>query len=299
MPAEPVSLAQLQNQRSGPSTQPQPRKKATAATGKKSTNSPISDSDGSDLEIQEADEPSPVPPTRPTDEMGAAKYDTMQAVWSPRNKPPEVDKVKNAMVTFKDVVKSVRDAWKESTQAMKMAENKGENDKATKIKEDVVLRRRVINAVVTTALEKGHPRIVEKYVHSHSHSLTRLADHCCGHRSQKKRIVSFHVIRLVLDSQSVSLIMALNKGCYLRRQSLRVCVLCPRQWRRRMESNRDSTSLLLWSRCGRYSPYSRGDVEDPACASNRMHIGRSILLTSGHTICTACRVYLAMLDPDY
>lgn len=92
------------------------------------------------------------------------EYDTLQAVWSPRNRRPNADKVKNALVAFKDVVKRVRDAWKESSQAMKIAENKEENDRAAQLKKDVVLQRRLMDVVVSTTLEKGHPAIVEKYV---------------------------------------------------------------------------------------------------------------------------------------
>lgn len=92
------------------------------------------------------------------------EYDTLRAVWSPRNRRPNADKVKNALVAFKDVVKRVRDAWKESSQAMKIAENKEENDRAAQLKKDVVLQRRLMDVVVSTTLEKGHPAIVEKYV---------------------------------------------------------------------------------------------------------------------------------------
>lgn len=224
---QPVNITGLQKQKSVPKAQSSKTKEAKIrATGKKPNASPSSESDSgdSDLEVQEADEPSPIPPTRPVEAVAAAEYDTLRAVWSPRNRPPHVDKVKSALVTFKDVVKAIRDAWKESVQKMKTAENKGETDAAAKIKADVILRRRVISAVVTTALEKGHPRIVEKYVHSLPCPLTLLADRCYGHRSQK-RIVSFSiVILLVVDPQHVFLIMAISKGYFTcaRRMSLAI-----------------------------------------------------------------------------
>ncbi|RHZ48883.1 uncharacterized protein CDV56_103618 [Aspergillus thermomutatus] len=147
-----------------------PRKKArtktvskkTTTLAKKSSASESDTSDDSGLEIQFPEEPSPIPATRPSEPEAAVEYDTLQAVWSPRNRRPNADKVKNALVAFKDVVKSVRDAWKESSQAMKMAENKDENDKAAQLKKDVVLQRRLMDVVVSTTLEKGHPAIVEK-----------------------------------------------------------------------------------------------------------------------------------------
>lgn len=145
-----------------------PKKASAKASSKKAdgrtSGSSGSESDMSDseLEIEAPEEPSPIPPVRPSEPEAAARYDTLQAVWSPRNRRPHADKVKGALVAFKDVVKAVRDTWKEKSQAMKMAENKGENDKAAQIKKDVVLQRRLMDVVVSTTLEQGHPTIVEK-----------------------------------------------------------------------------------------------------------------------------------------
>ncbi|KAE8152465.1 hypothetical protein BDV25DRAFT_150910 [Aspergillus avenaceus] len=130
--------------------------------GKPASSGSESDTSGSELEIEVPPEASPLPPIRSNEPEGAARYDAIQAVWSPRNKRPNADKVKGALVAFKDVVKAVRDVWKEKSQAMKMAENKGENDKAAQIKKDVVLQRRLMDVVVSTTLELGHPAIIEK-----------------------------------------------------------------------------------------------------------------------------------------
>ncbi|KAF9251804.1 hypothetical protein DTO006G1_2591 [Penicillium roqueforti] len=121
-------------------------------------------SDESDLEIEAPDEPSPIPPIRPTEPEAAAQYDTLQAVWSPRNKWPGPEKVKNALVAYKELVKGLRDAWKEQVQAMKLAENQDDNQKATQLKEKVTSQRRTMDKIATTTLEMGHPNIVEKYV---------------------------------------------------------------------------------------------------------------------------------------
>ena len=160
-------------------------KKSTAMT-KRSSSSESDTSDDSELEIEMPEEPSPIPATRPTEPEAATAYDTLRAVWSPRNRRPNADKVKNALVAFKDVVKSVRDAWKESSQAMKMAENRDENDKAIQHKKEVVLQRRLMDVVVSTALEKGHPTIVEKYVLFPIPSVVLLAFRRYGLRSQKR-----------------------------------------------------------------------------------------------------------------
>lgn len=139
-------------------------KKAGPKTQKKAKGQAESDSsEDSDLEIEAPDEPSPLPPTRPDDPIGAAEYDTIQAVWSPRNKWPTADKVKGALVAFKDVIKVLRDAWKDQVQAMKLAENQGDNAKATQLKESVALQRRIMDKIVVTTLNTGHSTIVEKY----------------------------------------------------------------------------------------------------------------------------------------
>lgn len=150
----------------------------------------------SDLEIL-PDEPSPIPPTRPSDPTAAAQYDTIKAVWYPRRRRPGIDSIKNALVAFKDVVKAVRDVWKEKTQVMKMAENKGENDKAAELKKDVVLQRGLMDVVIKTTLEMGHPSIVEKYVLFFFRYLTFLADGCHGHRSLKQQFERLSHVNLL------------------------------------------------------------------------------------------------------
>jgi Sec-independent protein translocase protein TatA len=145
----------------------QQTKKAATKGSKKTVSRPESESESSDeseLEIEAPDEPSPIPPVRPTEPEAAAQYDTLQAVWSPRNKWPGPEKVKNALVAYKDLIKALRDAWKEQVQAMKLAENQGDNSKALQLKEQVILQRRIMDKIATTTLEMGHPNIVEKYV---------------------------------------------------------------------------------------------------------------------------------------
>ncbi|KAL4915840.1 hypothetical protein BDW62DRAFT_203293 [Aspergillus aurantiobrunneus] len=148
-----------------PATKKQPLTKKVPvkkANGKASISSGSDSESDSDLEIQEPEEPSPLPPSRPSEPEAAAKYDALRAVWSPRNRRPKVDKVKAALVAFKDVVKTLRDAWKESVQALKAAENKGESSNTTELRKKVALQRRLMEVVVGTTLERGHPIIVEK-----------------------------------------------------------------------------------------------------------------------------------------
>ncbi|KAJ5749300.1 uncharacterized protein N7511_010996 [Penicillium nucicola] len=166
------------NTKKGPAKKLQPKTKGTKKTHSKSESE---SSDESDLEIEAPDEPFPLPPIRPTDPLAAAQYDTVLAVWSPRNKWPGPEKVKNALVAFKDVVKALRDAWKEQVQAMKTAENQGDNNKATKLKEQVISQRRIMDNIATTTLEMGHPVIVDKYVFLPPFPAPHLSFSGCGY----------------------------------------------------------------------------------------------------------------------
>lgn len=141
-----------------------PKKNLPNTSNAKARSESISGSSDSELEFEEPDEPSPLPAVRPADDEGAIQYDTIKAVWSPRNKYPSVDKIKNALVAFKDVVKAVRDEWKSLSQSMKDAENQNNNEKALELKNKVAHQRKLINTVISTTIEKGHPVIVEKYV---------------------------------------------------------------------------------------------------------------------------------------
>ncbi|KAF3390382.1 hypothetical protein F1880_009349 [Penicillium rolfsii] len=150
-----------------PAPKKAPAKKASQAkkTGvkgqkKQQVESDSGSSDESDLEVDP--EPSPLPAVRSNEPLEAAHFDTIQAVWSPRNLRVPAEKVKGSLVAFKDVVKGLRDGWKDQVQAMKTAENQGDNEKATKLKQTVALQRRIMEKIISTTLETGHPVIVEK-----------------------------------------------------------------------------------------------------------------------------------------
>jgi hypothetical protein len=144
-----------------PAKKPQAKKTGVKGQKKQQEESDSGSSDESDLEVDP--EPSPLPAIRSSEPLEAAHYDTIQAVWSPRNLRVPAEKVKASLVSFKDVVKGLRDGWKDQVQAMKTAENQGDNDKASKLKQTVALQRRIMEKIISTTLETGHPVIVEKY----------------------------------------------------------------------------------------------------------------------------------------
>lgn len=264
-PVAPVKAAKPKKQPSV-KKQSQPKKPTMKGGSKKldgqsaSSSSESDSSDESDLEIQEPEEVSPLPPTRPSEPEAAARYDALKAVWSPRNRHPNVDKVKSALVAFKDVVKAVRDAWKESSQAMKVAENKGDNDKAAQLKKNVVLQRRLMDVVISTTQEQGHPVIVEKYVLSLPSSLSFPHLACPrGHRSLKRIESLSHVIYLVWALAYKNVLI--SKGAYMlsiRGLNIPSCVSsstrqrrieCPSSFRRAI-SCRHCTGAQSVFRCG-------------------------------------------------
>jgi hypothetical protein len=178
------------------------------------------DSSDSELEVEEPEEPSPLPAVRPTDAEGAAQYDSIKAVWSPRNRYPKAEKIKASLVAFKDVVKAVRDEWKTLSQAMKDAENQNANEKAAELRKKVVQQRQIMNVVVSTTLDKGHEIIIEKYVHYPPPSLTNLADRSLRGCRTLMRNENYH--HVIISSWIASTFLKIMNCRIMHIQALRV-----------------------------------------------------------------------------
>lgn len=125
-----------------------------------------SGSDASDIssDLEVTDEESPLPAHRPEDPEGAVRYDTLKAVWWPRNKQPSASTIRKSMTSFSDLIKGVRDTWKSRSEALKAAENQNLEDKIPVIKKDVIGQRRLLQIMVTVSLESGHPAFIRRYV---------------------------------------------------------------------------------------------------------------------------------------
>ncbi|WEW60221.1 hypothetical protein PRK78_005706 [Emydomyces testavorans] len=122
-----------------------------------------SDSDSSDEEEEEPPEPSPLPVSRPTDLDGGIKYDALKIVWFPRNRQPSAAAIRNALVSFSDLVKGVRDVWKSRSEALKAAENQNKEDKIPAIKREVIMQRRFLDMIINTTLNNGHPSYIRRF----------------------------------------------------------------------------------------------------------------------------------------
>lgn len=128
-----------------------------------------SDSDDSDSESESDDddsppESSPIPPTRPTDAVEGLKFDTIRAVWAPRNKKASISTIRKAIMAYSDIVKAVRDTWKVRNEALKVAEQKADNEKLPLLRSEVASHRHVIDMVIMAAYDYGHPSAVHRYV---------------------------------------------------------------------------------------------------------------------------------------
>jgi hypothetical protein len=126
-----------------------------------------SDSDLDSPEGEKAPELTPLilnsPP--PNDLEGRAVYDTVLAVWSPRNKISIPDRLRNGIALFGETIRKLRDAWKVQNESLKQAEL-GNSATVPTLKAEVARYRDLVENITTKALEMGHPSHLQKYVFS-------------------------------------------------------------------------------------------------------------------------------------
>ena len=128
----------------------------------------------SDLSVEEEPEKTPalLSVQMPTDEKGKAMYQAVQAVWSPRNLSASVEKIKSGIAQFGDIVKALRDSWKDKNESLKKAElpNSLTAGLATQLKGDVAHYRQTVETVINRSLQHAHPAILKRYVNFPSQS---------------------------------------------------------------------------------------------------------------------------------
>ncbi|KAI9784292.1 MAG: hypothetical protein M1839_002353 [Geoglossum umbratile] len=107
------------------------------------------------------DETSPLPPTRPTDEFAAVKYDTIKALWLPSRRRATSEEIKGALKLYWELLKEIHDTWKANSAALKKAESEQAKGEIPKLKVPVSKSLRKIDIAVSTALEQGHRDILE------------------------------------------------------------------------------------------------------------------------------------------
>ena len=124
-----------------------------------------------ELEIEDEEPPEMTPAlltvSMPTDERGKALYNAVQAVWSPRNKSADPEKVRSGIAGFADTIRGLRDAWKTKNESLRKSElpNSPIAADAPRLKEEVARYRQLLETVMQRSLLYGHPAIVKRYVH--------------------------------------------------------------------------------------------------------------------------------------
>lgn len=120
-------------------------------------------SSGSEEDV-EAEDPSPLPSSRPTDPTKALEYDALKAVWAPRNKILSADVIRSSLAEYWDLMRRLRDQWKSEVAASQQAELRKENTTTVQLRESVHEKRRQFESCIRIALIHGHRDIIERYV---------------------------------------------------------------------------------------------------------------------------------------
>ncbi len=118
-----------------------------------------SDSDSVDqVEVEKA----PLPAERPRTPKEAVRYDTIAALWLPRSGAVG-DAARVGLTKFWEVVRTIRDRWKNDQAAVDKAQKADEKTELPMLQERVVTQRVLMAVALRNALEFGHPTMLEKY----------------------------------------------------------------------------------------------------------------------------------------
>jgi hypothetical protein len=128
-----------------------------------------SDSSDDELEIEDEDSPELTPALltlTPTNERETILYRAVEAVWSPRNRSVDPEKVRAGMANYGDLLRGLRDAWKTKNESLRKAElpNSSTAAEAARLKEEVARYRQLLENVMLKSTQYGHPTIVKRYV---------------------------------------------------------------------------------------------------------------------------------------
>lgn len=116
-----------------------------------------SDSETSDSDLDD----SPLPSRRPDLPRDAIEYDTIKAVWRNKRKSVDAKDVRDGLVAFWDIVKTVRDRWKADAAAVTQAIEKGAKNELPFLRQRVKDQRDLIEVAFKTALKHGNRTILE------------------------------------------------------------------------------------------------------------------------------------------
>jgi hypothetical protein len=151
---------------------PKPGRSLQVLTSKGSPVSLSSETDSSDDDTDSSydsdssppPEKSPLPTSRPQKAVEAVRYDTIKAVWFPRNKFAENIRILKGLADLWEVVRTIRDRWKADRDAVKKAIESKHDSELPLLRERVDKQLEMMEAVLIAAVEFGHPDLLSAYV---------------------------------------------------------------------------------------------------------------------------------------
>ncbi|KAK8176016.1 hypothetical protein IWX90DRAFT_128954 [Phyllosticta citrichinensis] len=132
-------------------------KDETDSSSETETSSDDSEYDSSEDEV--IPEPSPLPAVRPTEMLQRVRYDTMKALWRPRNLPANAVEIRKALKDYWEILSTIRNRWKGDQQSLKDAEQKKMRD-LDQLKDRVKDQRDQMEMAIKCALQYGHPGVI-------------------------------------------------------------------------------------------------------------------------------------------
>lgn len=136
------------------------------------TESSDSESDyDSDSSASPPPEKSPLPAVKPTKAVDLVRYNTIKAVWFPRNKFVENNAILKGLAEFWEVVRTIRERWKNDREAVKKALEAKQESELPLLRERVENQLEMMEVVLKAAAEFGHPDLLSAYVYSPALSL--------------------------------------------------------------------------------------------------------------------------------
>ena len=153
-------------QKKDPNAPKKPKSRARKDQPKTSTSTSTTEIESdAEMEVLPEQKPPILLGDPPEDPVKHAEWDTVQAVWSPRNKPATADRIRNGIASYGELLKRLRNEWETQNEALKKAELN--NSPTDDLRRRVTDSRRIVEHVMVTTLEWGHPSHIRKYVRTY------------------------------------------------------------------------------------------------------------------------------------
>ncbi|EME46038.1 hypothetical protein DOTSEDRAFT_70133, partial [Dothistroma septosporum NZE10] len=126
-----------------------------------SSSSEDTSTDDDSVYSESEDEDSPLPPKRPDNPRAGVEYDTIKALWHSKRRPLTNDTIKKRLIEFWELMKTIRDRWKNDQEAVADAEEKKRTGELPLLQSRVKDQRDMVEAAFKAALKHGHRGIIE------------------------------------------------------------------------------------------------------------------------------------------